>query len=135
MKLSTLRLRVRRHKLLSFVFPVKTHYLVLCWRRVNPKHQFPTGEFHGVNEWQLVHMSFCRFHLTAIIVEALLGPKYFFEFKQQFCQIIEKGNVQKYKRIFGLLQRPSFVNSDYGLTDVPGWSEGLTTPRDFAEDE
>jgi hypothetical protein len=150
MKLSMIRLRAkikaRGHKILSFVFPIKTHYLVLCWRRINPKHQFTGGEFHGVNDWQLVHMSFCRFHLTAIFIEALLGPKYFFEVKHQFCQIIEKGDVAKYKRIFGLIKRPSFINSDYELYDIPAWSapkpliktaapEWEYPPRDYSEDD
>ena len=84
----------RSDKVLGWVFPSIKRYTVITWRRINPTFNISGGNFDGINEFQMIDITFCRTRLGANIVQAIMGRKAWTDgFREQVVQIKEPGAV------------------------------------------
>ena len=109
--------KFRSDRVLRWVFPSANKYMVLTWRRVNPRYDISGGDFDDINKWQLVKINFAHTRIGVILIELISGriksrPKWSDGFRQQVVEIIPKG-VERYKRIFVTLRRPTIDFNDY----------------------
>lgn len=124
------RLRAfRSDRILRWVKPAKNHYMVIVWRRVNPRYDMSAGvgagvdkDFDGINDFQFISVDYTRTRLGAILVQLIHGRSHWSDgFRQQRVEIFppDYGRV-----IFRDVLAPVVSPFDFdGYPDVPGYND------------